>query len=96
MCASGGERLSFLEGRLPPAFELRSMVLPPGRELAFDDAAWRDALVMVECGEIELECLGGAGRRFECGAVLWLYGLPLRGLRNRGPEPVLLSVVARR
>jgi hypothetical protein len=96
MRGSGGDRISFLEGPLPRTFDLRVVAVSPGRELAFDDAEWRDALVVVERGEIELECLSGAGCRFERGAVLWLCGLPLRGLRNRGREPVLLAVVSRR
>jgi hypothetical protein len=96
MTGSAGDGLSFLEGRLPDAFELRLMAVSPGRELAFEEAEWRDALVVVERGEIELESAGGDGRRFERGAVLCLCGLRLQGLRNRGREPVLLSVVSRR
>jgi hypothetical protein len=78
----GRERLSFLGRPLPGWFEVRVVVVvvAPGRERAFDDAEWRDALVVVERGEIELECLGGTCWRFGRGDVLWLIGLPVRTL----------------
>ena len=72
------------------------VTVAPGGERAYDEAEWRDALVIVEWGEIELECLGGSRHRFRCGDVLWLMGLPLRVLRNRGPAPAVLRAVSRR
>lgn len=89
-------RLSFLGSRLPRSFELRMVVVPPERERAFDDAEWRDALVVVERGQIELESLAGTRWRFERGDVLWLIELPVRTLRNRGREPAVLVAVSRR
>jgi hypothetical protein len=77
-------------------FEVRLVAVAPGRSLAYDDAQWRDALVIVGRGQIELEGLGGTLRSFERGAVLWLAGLPLRMLHNRGHQPVVLVAVARR
>jgi hypothetical protein len=81
-----GERLSFIDRPLPPSFELRVVAVAPGHERSYDEAEWRGALVVVERGEIELECL--AGNRLSCGvgSVLWLVGLPLRALHNHGPE----------
>jgi hypothetical protein len=93
---AGRGRLSFLGGRLPPGLELRVVALAPGHRLAYDGAEWRDAVVVVERGEIELECLGGSRRRFGHGDVLCLDGLPLRALHNRGREPVVLAAVSRR
>jgi hypothetical protein len=90
------ERLSFLERPLPPAFELRVVVIAPGRERPYDEAEWRGALVVVEQGEIELECVAGGRMGCNSGAVLWLVGLPLRALHNPGPEPAVLAAVARR
>jgi hypothetical protein len=78
-----------------PAFVLRAVAVAPGCERAYVEAEWRDALVAVTRGEIELECLGGARCRFRTGDVLWLSGLPLRALRNRGDEPALLVTYAR-
>jgi quercetin dioxygenase-like cupin family protein len=93
--ASGAE-VSFIERPLPPAFERRTVSIAPGCTLAYDALAWRDALVVVERGEIELECVHGACRRFQRGDVLWLVGLSLRALHNRGREPAVLAAVVRR
>ena len=76
-------------------FEVRLIAVAPGRTRAYDDAEWRDALVIVERGAIELEGLSGSRETFERGAVLWLAGLPLRALHNRGLEPTVIVVVAR-
>jgi hypothetical protein len=92
----GGERLSLLERRILPAFQLRTVAVAPGRERAYDETDWRDAIVVVERGEIEVECLAGSRRRFGSGDVLWLVGLPLRAVHNRGPEAALLVAVSRR
>ena len=89
------ERLSFLDRPVPAAFEVRMLTLNPGRRHAYVDAEWRGALVVVERGAVELECLRGARRTFECGAVLWLEGLPLRALHNRRPEVAQLAAVTR-
>jgi len=93
---AGRDRLSFLGRRLPPGFELRVVTVAPGHQRAYDQAEWRDALVIVERGEIDLECLGGSWQRFGRGDVLWLDGLPLRQLHNRGREPAVLVAVSRR
>jgi hypothetical protein len=77
------------------AFELRVTVVAPGDAHAYRDTDWRDALVLVESGEIELECVGGGREVFGCGAVICLNGLPLRALRNRGHEPARLVAVSR-
>ena len=91
----GGERLSLLGRPLSQLFQLRVVVVVPGRERAYHEAEWRDAIVFVERGEIELEC-PGSNRRFTRGDVVWLVGLPLRVLHNRGREPALLVAVSRR
>jgi hypothetical protein len=88
--------LSFL-GRPPPSpFELWMVTLGPGHALPYDQAEWRDAVVVVEAGEVELECEGGGRQRFLAGDVLCLRGLPLRALRNPWPEPAVLVAVTRR
>jgi hypothetical protein len=92
----GAERLSFLDRPVAPAFELREISVAPGGARAYDEAEWRDALVILERGEIELECLTGSRCRFKHGAVLWLTGLPRRALNNGGREPALLVTVSRR
>jgi hypothetical protein len=72
-------------------FERRIVSVPPGGALDYDEAVWRDALVLVVRGEIEL-----GGERFGRGSVLSLAGLPLRALHNRGVEPAELVAVRRR
>jgi hypothetical protein len=78
-----------------PSFDLREVVVESGRSRSYDEAEWRDTLVVVQRGEIELECLSGSRFRFGDGAVLWLAGLPLRALNNHGLEPALLLAVSR-
>jgi hypothetical protein len=76
-------------------FRVRRIVMAPGAEREYDEAEWRDALVVVEAGDVELECNGGSRRGFRRGDVLWLIGLPLRALRNRGAVPTVLLAVSR-
>ena len=79
-----------------PGFEVRTVRIGPGGRRGYDESEWRDALVFVKRGEIELEWLNGDTCRLERGDVLWLAGLPLRSLRNRRHEPALLLAVCRR
>jgi hypothetical protein len=78
-----------------PTFETAAVPVAPGSERVYDEADWRDALVVVEHGEIDLEGLSGTSWRFARGDMLWLSGLPLRALCNRGREPALLVAVWR-
>ena len=79
-----------------PAFVLRAIAIDPGCERRYDEAEWRDAIVSVTRGQIELEASGGVRCRFRTGDVLWLDGLHLRALHNCGAEPALLLAVSRR
>jgi quercetin dioxygenase-like cupin family protein len=88
--------VTFLGRRLGPAFETRVVTVEPGAALPYAAAQWRDALVVVERGEIELEAEAGGRRHLATGAVLWLAGLPLRALHNPGREPAVLVAVSRR
>ncbi|KAB1948726.1 hypothetical protein F8271_01785 [Micromonospora sp. ALFpr18c] len=88
--------LSFLRSRLRPDLQLRVVTLPPGGVLDYDEADWRDAIVVVEQGQIELEAVGGTRQTVGCGDVLWLAALPLRALRNRGAVTATLAAVSRR
>ena len=92
----GPEWLSFLADEPPPAFRRRLVVVVPGGERAYIATEWRDALVVVERGELELESLGGTRVRFGAGSVLWLAELPLRTLRCTSAEPAVLAAVWRR
>ena len=77
-------------------FRRRLVLLEPGESRCSGDAEWRDALVVVEQGDVELECAAGGRRRFSGGAVLWLEGIDLRVLHNVGAGPVVLLAVSRR
>jgi hypothetical protein len=91
-----GEPVTFLGRWLSPAFDRRYVRLAAGASRAHRDADWEGALVVVENGAIELECVRGGRRRFETGAVLWLSGLPLVAMHNPGPECALLVAISRR
>jgi hypothetical protein len=45
---------------------------------------------------IELETVNGVRTSFVAGDVLWLVGLELRVLRNRGSIPAVMSSITRR
>ena len=74
---------------------LRAIAVDPGCKRVYVEEEWRDAIVVVKRGEIELEWLDGTSHRFRRGDLLWLTGLPLRALHNRGSQPVLLVGVSR-
>jgi hypothetical protein len=90
------ERVSFLGRRLPSWAQLRVVVVAPRHRLAYDEADWHDAIVVVEAGAIDLECVGGSRQRIVRGDLLWLSGLALRSLHNPWPEPAVLAAVSRR
>ena len=90
------ERLSFIGRELPQGFVARHVAIAPGCERAYESTEWSDALVVVEAGDLELECIGGTRARFDGGAVLFLDSLPLKTLRNCGRESLLLIAVSRR
>ena len=77
-------------------FVRRTVVLEPGTSRPSDDAEWRDALVLLVQGDVDLECAAGGRRRFHAGAVLWLAGIELRVLHNVGVDVVVLLAVSRR
>jgi quercetin dioxygenase-like cupin family protein len=90
------DRLSFLGRPLPPGFEMRVVTVAPGDTKAYREAEWRDALVVIERGRIQLQGSGGGRRDFAAGDVLCLVGLSLWALHNRGPEPAVVVAVSRR
>jgi len=76
-------------------FRRRVVDLAPGEELDIDTDRWRDALVVLESGEVELECAAGKRSRFAAGAVLCLLP-PMCILRNRNSETARLLTFSRR
>lgn len=82
-------------GCVTSKFDIRTVAVQPGGSLRYDEADWRDALVVVRCGEIVLETLTGRSWFFQRGDVLWLADLPLASLHNRGAEPAVLVATTR-
>lgn len=79
-----------------PAFRRRVVTIGPQQTLPFDERDWRDAIVVVERGDVDLCCVRGGRRRFARGAILVLQGLALRSLHNPGVEDVVLVALSRR
>jgi hypothetical protein len=77
-------------------FVRRRVVLDLAARRSFEEREWDDALVIVERGEVDLECANGGRLRFVAGDILWLTGLPVRSLRNPGVEPAVLVAISRR
>jgi hypothetical protein len=75
--------------------DLRVFVIAPGRTQNFDPAAWGDAVVVVERGQVVLESLDGRRVRCERGFVGFLAGLPLRAVHNERQDLALISAVSR-
>ena len=73
----------------------RRFAIPAGAELPYEPDDWRDSLLVVERGSIELESRHGLRRTFVAGEVLWLQGLHIRILRNRGRRLVTLLATRR-
>ena len=90
--------LAGLLGRddLPPAFEFWRLELAAGASQPASGADWAGALVLVETGELRVECLAGGSRTFSAGDLLALGTLPLRMLVNPGTVTVRLTAVRRR
>ena len=76
-------------------FRRRVVDVAPGEELDLAADRWRGALVVLESGEVELECVAGKRSRFAAGAVLCLLP-PVRFLRNTHSEPARLIAISRR
>ena len=76
------------------AFQRRVVTLAPESWHPFVEDDWRDCLVLVERGEVELHSCGGT-RSFETGAVLWFTGLGLRVLHNPGRTDAVLVAISR-
>lgn len=91
----GGRALSFLRRPPPRGCQVRRLVIEAGRQGPYAPADWADALVIVEAGELEVECEQGSTARFAAGAVLFLASVPVRWLRSADGQPVTLTVLSR-
>lgn len=83
--------LELLQRRqLPAGFERWRVQLRAGDQRATDAAEWAGAMVLVEQGRLQVDCLAGGSRTFVEGDLLVLGWLPLRRLRNVGTNEVRL------
>jgi hypothetical protein len=93
--AATGGRLELLARSLPAGYELRLLILEPGTEVACEPTTWCDALVEVQCGQVELRLRDGGRLRFRAGEVLWISGLGVQWLSNPGASLTALTGLAR-
>jgi hypothetical protein len=84
-----------LGGRLPHGFTRSVVTIDVGGSLSCGSATWRDALVIVARGAIDVETSDGTRMRFLAGAVLTVADLPLSRLHNGGTEAAELVTVRR-
>jgi hypothetical protein len=72
-------------------FQVRLIVIPPGRERPYRAAEWHDALIRVERGSVELYSTSGRSLRLSKGAILSLDRVALRTIRNDRRTAAVLS-----
>jgi hypothetical protein len=95
MTAHGRAGDALFRDPLPDGFALRVYRALPGGDLRFEPAPPSHAIVVVEQGELELECRAGTCRRFGRGSMLPIARLPMAHLRSVGSRPLVLAVIAR-
>jgi hypothetical protein len=88
-------RLGLLGTTSPESLVIRVLILQPGSKRVFDEREWRDSLVEVERGELEVQLRGGTRLGYVTGDVLWLVGLPVLALYNPGLERAVLVAASR-
>jgi hypothetical protein len=86
---------AFFRGPLPEGFSRRVFRVAPGLELALEPGLLPDTVVVVEQGELELECRAGTCRRFARGSLIPIALLPVSRLRSVGPGALTLVAVTR-
>jgi hypothetical protein len=80
---------------LPAGFSRRVLRVAPGFELGLEADDLSDAIVVVEQGELELECQAGTCRRFGCGSMIPIARLSITHVRSVGRGPLVLVAVSR-
>ena len=78
------------------ACEKRVVELAAEATLRYEPSEWRDTIVFVLTGEVEIECVDGERRCFKRGATLVFSPLPIRTIRNRATRPARLLAISRR
>lgn len=83
-------------GNRAPHVRTSTLTLGPGTAIDYREVGWPGSLVIVEQGDLEIECTSGTRARFAAGAVLTFEGLDLRHLHNAGPCRLVLRALSRR
>ena len=89
------ESAALFHGPLPEGFSRRVIRVPRGLDVSPHPGCLPDTLVVVEEGELELECRAGTCRRFARGSMIPIARLPVAHLRSVGPGPLVLVAVSR-
>ena len=76
-------------------FDRRLVRLAPGCERPYDPSEWKDELVVVVCGTIDLEGLSGRRWTFQKGSIIWLQELALRAIHNPTDATAVLMAISR-
>ena len=80
---------------LPEGFSRRVFRVSPGDELRVEAARLTDTLVLVEQGQLELECRHGTCLRFGPGSMIPIALLPVSHVRSVGVGLLVLVAVSR-
>lgn len=95
MTANARASDAFFRTPLPVGFVRHVYRAAPGRDVALDPAPPRDAIVVVERGELEIRCTEGGCRRFGRGSMIPIGHVSVAQLRSVGSRPVVLVAIAR-
>ena len=76
-------------------FSRRVVTIAPGDRRPYVDTDWRDALVVIVRGAVDLECTRAGRRRFEAGTMMSLEGLGLVALFNPGSSDLVIVTITR-
>ena len=80
---------------LPEGFSRAVLQVAPGLDVDLEASGVADPIVVVEEGELELECRSGARRRFGRGSMIPIARLPIARVRSVGAGPLVLVAVSR-
>jgi hypothetical protein len=95
MTAKESEGDAVFRDPLPKGFSRRVFRIAPGLKLSLEPGFLHDAIVVVEDGELEVECRSGTRRRFGRGSMIAITRIPIAGLRSVGAGPLVLVAVSR-
>jgi hypothetical protein len=96
MTAEEGAVGALFRGPLPEGFARCVFRVAPRLELAFVPGGLPDAIVVIEQGELELECRAGTCRRFGRCSMIPIARPPMALFRSVGSRPLVLVAVSRR